>query len=242
MGRVLFGSEFGANLGHIYPMKRIADRLHANGHEIVFAVRNLIQTKRAFKGTDYKLVQAPFWLNLPGKDINRMPTPSYADVMTRQGFGFKENLSGFFGAWADLTELVKPDVVIADHSPGLSAAIRRRYPMINFGNGFTLPPSHLEEYPPVIATGKPLAPQSKLLDIFNEAYRVLVPCRWNFCHRYLTLKGSMSVRFRNWILMQVIERNSRSGLSKTALNLHLCQLKTMCSCIWLMKLGRTTSS
>jgi hypothetical protein len=98
-----------------------------------------------------------------------MSTPSYADVMTRQGFGFKENLRSFCGAWADLTELVNPDVVIADHSPGLSAAIRRRYPMINMGNGFTLPPANIKEYPPVIAKGKPLAPQAKLLEMFNEA-------------------------------------------------------------------------
>ncbi len=150
-------------------MKRIADKLRANGHEIVFAARNLVQTKRAFRDTDFKLVQAPFWINLPGKEINRLPTPSYADVMTRQGFGFKENLRSFMGAWADLTELINPDVVIADHSPGLSAAIRRRYPMINMGNGFTLPPANIKEYPPVIAKGKPLAPQEKLLEFFNEA-------------------------------------------------------------------------
>ncbi|WP_025900179.1 hypothetical protein [Sneathiella glossodoripedis] len=242
MGRVLFGSEFGANLGHIYPMKRIADRLHANGHEIVFAVRNLIQTKRAFKGTDYKLVQAPFWLNLPGKDINRMPTPSYADVMTRQGFGFKENLSGFFGAWADLTELVKPDVVIADHSPGLSAAIRRRYPMINFGNGFTLPPSHLEEYPPVIATGKPLAPQSKLLDIFNEALSGIGAMPLEFLPQIFDTEGQYVCTVPQLDPYASYRKEQQIGPIEDSLNLHLCQLKTMCSCIWLMKLGRTTSS
>lgn len=168
MGRVLFGSEFGANLGHIYPMKRIADRLAENGHEIVFAARNLVQTKRALKDTDFKLVQAPFWINLPSRELNRKATPSYADVMARQGFGFKDNLHGYIGAWFDLVDLIDPDLVIADHSPGLSAAIRRRCPMINMGNGFTLPPSNIEVYPPVIANGEPLAPQAKLLEMFND--------------------------------------------------------------------------
>lgn len=168
MGRVLFGSEFGANLGHIYPMKRIADRLAENGHEIIFAARNLVQTKRALKGTNFKLVQAPFWVNLPSRELSRRATPSYADVMARQGFGFKDNLRGFLGAWSDLVQIVKPDLVIADHSPGLSAAIRRRFPMINMGNGFTLPPSNIETYPPVIAKGDPLVPQLKLLEIFND--------------------------------------------------------------------------
>lgn len=167
MGRVLFGSEFGANLGHIYPMLRIADRLADNGHQIIFAVRNLIQTKQALKGRGYQIVQAPYWLNPRFKQSN-MPTPSYSDVMARQGFAFKETFSTFFTAWSDLADVIKPDLIIADHSPGLSVAVRGRHPIINMGNGFTLPPSHLETYPPVISTGKPLVQQDWMRQMFNE--------------------------------------------------------------------------
>ncbi len=167
MGRVLFGSEFGANLGHIYPMLRIADRLAENGHQIIFAVRNLQQTKQALKGRGYQILQAPYWQN-PRFRQGNIATPSYSDVMARQGFGFKDTFAAFFTAWSDLADVVKPDLIIADHSPGLSIAVRGRHPMINMGNGFTLPPSQLETYPSVIAKGAPLVRQDWMRQMFNE--------------------------------------------------------------------------
>lgn len=168
MGRILFGSEFGANLGHIYPLMRIAEKLSKSGHDIVFAARNLVQTSRVLEGTGYQLVQAPFWHNLQIKDPASKVTPSYSDILALQGFGFSDNLQSFLRAWTDLVDIVKPDLVIADHSPCLSLAVRNRYPMINMGNGFTLPPSNMKEFPAVITKGRPLVAQAELLAQFNK--------------------------------------------------------------------------
>jgi len=169
VARILFGSEFGANLGHIYPMLRIADVLAERGHEIVFAVRNVPQTQQALKGRAFKVVQAPYWQNSTNPKLKGVATPCYADVMARQGFGHVETLRGMFAAWSNLIKLLKPDAVLADHSPGMSLAARGLVPMINFGNGFTLPPSHIKTYPNVISQGKRLLSQGKMLEIFNDA-------------------------------------------------------------------------
>ncbi|WP_169569996.1 glycosyltransferase [Sneathiella limimaris] len=171
MGLVLFGSEFGANLGHVYPMLRLADQLERQGHEIVFAVRNLVQSKKAIGDRPYKVVQAPFWSNPTSEKIKHLATPSYADVMARQGFGFREIFAAYLSGWCDLIDFVKPDVIIADHSPTLSMSARGRYPLINIGNGFTLPPSHLPEFPAVIAKGKPIVSQKALMDSLNSVLK-----------------------------------------------------------------------
>ncbi len=168
LGRILFGSEFGANLGHIFPLMRVAEKLSKSGHDIVFAVRNLVQASRVLEGTGYQLIQAPYWHNLQIKDPALKITPSYDDILALQGFGFSDNLHSFLRAWTDLVDIVKPDLVIADHSPCLSLAVRNRYPMINMGNGFTLPPSNMKEFPAVIAEGRALVSQAELLAQFNK--------------------------------------------------------------------------
>lgn len=171
MGRILFGSEFGANLGHIYPMLRVADVLSAQGHEIIFAARDVTQTYAAVTEKGYKVVPAPYWINPPIPNLRNIATPSYADVLVRQGFGHRGNLAAMFSAWAHLINFLKPDLVIADHSPGMSLAARNVVPMINMGNGFTLPPTDIETYPPIIARGKTLLPQARLLSIINDVLR-----------------------------------------------------------------------
>lgn len=173
MGRILFGSEFGANLGHIYPMMRIADKLEAKGHEIIFAARNVPHTYGALKDTNYKLIQAPYWSNPTSPRLQNVFTPSYSDVMARQGFMVRDRLAAYATGWADLVETISPDLIIADHSPGLSMAVRDVVPMINMGNGFTLPPSEIKRYPPVISSGDPLISQTLLLKIFNSVLKEL---------------------------------------------------------------------
>lgn len=168
MARIVFGGEFGANLGHIYPMLRLANALHIRGHEIVFVCRDVETAHDAVKEKGYSLIQGPVWKNPPLKNIRKIPTPSYADVIARQGFGFKQKLRSMLSAWDDCLAFIKPDLIIADHSPGLSLAVRNTIPMINLGNGFTLPPSEIEEFPNIITSGSPLVSQQNLLQMFNE--------------------------------------------------------------------------
>ncbi len=149
-------------------MLRLADELSILGHEIIFVCRDVEVAHDAVKAKGYSLIQGPVWKNPPLKNIRKISTPSYADVIARQGFGFKHKLRAMLSAWDDSLALLKPDLIIADHSPGLSLAVRNSLPMINLGNGFTLPPSEIDEYPDIITSGKPLVSQIKLLQMFNE--------------------------------------------------------------------------
>ena len=169
MARILFGSEFGANLGHIYPMLRLADQLRGRGqHEIIFAVRSLTQAAAKIHTRGYPVIQGPYWLPPPAPELNGQPTARYTDVLARQGFGFPGILTSMTQGWKDLVDVVKPDLVIADHSPGLSFATRGRVPMVNFGNGFTLPPSNVKTFPFMLQGTKPLMSETDLLGVFNK--------------------------------------------------------------------------
>ncbi len=119
----------------------------------------------------YKLIQAPHWKNPPIPNIRSIPTPSYADVIIRQGLGDYDALSAMMAAWDDIFDLVKPDFIVADHSPCMSLTARGKVPMANVGNGFTLPPTNLETYPNVISNGKPLGDQGELLEMFNRIHK-----------------------------------------------------------------------
>ncbi len=168
MARIVFGWEFGASLGHIYPMLRIADVLKERGHEILFVCRDVERPFDVIKARGYALLQAPFWRNPPIANLRSIPTPGYADVLARQGFGYRQTLKCMLSAWDDLLICLKPDLIIADHSPGLNLAVRGTLPLINIGNGFTLPPSQMKEFPPIIARGKPLVSSEGLLNLFNS--------------------------------------------------------------------------
>jgi len=171
VARIVFGWEFGASLGHVYPLLRVADVLKSRGHEAIFVCRDVDRSYDVIKARGYALIQAPFWKNPPLRNLRSIPTPSYADVLARQGFAYRNTLRSMMSAWDDILTLLKPDLIIADHSPGLNLAVRGSIPVINIGNGFTLPPTELESFPQIITKGKSLVPEQRLLEMFNDLHR-----------------------------------------------------------------------
>ncbi|MCG8492580.1 MAG: hypothetical protein MI743_13250 [Sneathiellales bacterium] len=171
MARIVFGWEFGASLGHVYPLLRVADVLKNRGHEVIFVCRDVERSFDVVKARGYALIQAPFWKNPPLRHLRSIPTPSYADVLARQGFAYRNTVRSMMSAWDDILSLLEPDLIIADHSPGLNLAVRGTIPVINIGNGFTLPPSEMESFPQIITKGKSLVSEQRLLDMFNDLHR-----------------------------------------------------------------------
>ncbi|MDF1792361.1 MAG: hypothetical protein P1U88_10655 [Thalassobaculaceae bacterium] len=145
--RILFGWEFGAGLGHVTRFRPIAERLSAEGWEIVCALQEIERgdalidrtTGRRLPGVS--VIQAPRW-NIPNDPkIRQIPTHNFADVLRIIGYGNAEALRHRISAWRDLISVVKPDVVVGDFSPTLNLAARGRVPRIGVGNGYTTPPA-----------------------------------------------------------------------------------------------------
>ena len=59
MPRVLLAWEFGAGLGHLACLRAVGERLHAQGTEVVVAVRQPAQAQRYLHEAHWRIVQAP---------------------------------------------------------------------------------------------------------------------------------------------------------------------------------------
>jgi UDP:flavonoid glycosyltransferase YjiC (YdhE family) len=172
MATVLYAWELGANLGHIVPLSRIAAAL-GNDHRQVYAVRDLAQAE-AVLGPSATVFQAPVW---PGHRHFGARSggagaglASYADVLTAVGFADAGKISAMMGAWWALIEAVRPDVVVADHAPGLAAALYQRPPpVVAVGSGFTMPPLDHDRFPPLRGDRAPAVPEPRLLDAVRRA-------------------------------------------------------------------------
>lgn len=138
MARFLFAWELGANFGHLTRDLPIAERLREMGHEVAFAVRDTAIAAQLLLPRGFGFVQAPWYW---GISEFRAPLVSYADILISQGFTRADEMIGRVKAWDHLFDLVRPDLVVADHAPtALVAAWISAQPAVAFGTGFTIPP------------------------------------------------------------------------------------------------------
>ena len=175
--RVLCGWEFGAGLGHLTRLKRVAMALVGQGAEIVLASQE-IDRARMFLSPDLgaalpsvSLIPAPRWTMPTDPNARKLPTHSFADVLHLIGYGSAPALAVRMEAWAGMLRTLKPDLVLCDFSPTLRLAARGRVPAVVIGNGYTIPPAG-RPLPPIRPWQDALEPfslehEQRLLDTVN---------------------------------------------------------------------------
>ncbi len=164
MKTILLGWELGANLGHARPLAELGRRLVCDGHRVVIAARDLYAARIAFASDNIPLLQAPVWP--PHRHFGSATgDASYIDVLAQIGFGDASKLAATVEAWLELLALVKPDAVVADHSPALLVAARiAAIPVVMVGTGFTMPPVDGDRLPPLRADRAAMIPEEKILE------------------------------------------------------------------------------
>src|SRR5471032_621470 len=134
MSRILFSWELGGNLGHITSLVMLARALRARGHEVAFALKHLRGAAGLLKQHGFAFFQAPV-VQARAADLPRDPA-SYAEIMLLHGFGDAEGLIAATLAWRNLFGLLRPDLIVFDHSPSaLFAARGLGLPRVRFGMG-----------------------------------------------------------------------------------------------------------
>ena len=140
MAKVVMCWELGGDLGHVARMKPLAEALHARGHRVSFIVREPLSAERLLDPQRFRWFQAPYQSEGIPNPIR--PTLTMAAVMHNCGFNSSRALLGRLHAWRNLYALLKPDLLVFDHSPtAMLAAQGLKTPRIVLGTGFGIPPS-----------------------------------------------------------------------------------------------------
>lgn len=169
MKKILFVSELGAGLGHVAPLKAVADQLlaHPSGgdqYECIFSVKDPVGAHQAFPGTGFPILPAP--VSDPAQTALTR-TSSYSEILEQIGYLKKPRLTSILSAWDDVLNLLKPELIVADHSPSLCLAARGRVPMALIGSAHTMPPVDLPRYPSLRADVAPAHYQDAMLKNIN---------------------------------------------------------------------------
>ncbi len=137
MNRFLLTWEYGDALGHLARLRPVALKLAKLGHEVTMALRP--SAHAAELPAELRVVPAP-----PGqvaRECIRQPV-SMADILYNQATSDPRMLAGQVRAWHGLFELVKPDVVVMDHSPiALLSLQGQPWKKVLLGTGFACPPA-----------------------------------------------------------------------------------------------------
>jgi UDP:flavonoid glycosyltransferase YjiC (YdhE family) len=170
VAKILFAWELGGEFGHALACAALARALHARGHEIAFAFREMRPLSVLPEAKAYAIFQAP---RHPREGAVHAPA-SLAEILYGCGYSTPEDLGTLLDGWLAILREWKPDLVICDFAPtALLAARLEGLTRVSFGNGFFTPP-RLDPLP-AFRFDEPIAPQrlrdsnDRVLAIVNAA-------------------------------------------------------------------------
>lgn len=164
MGKIAFCWELGGGLGHITGFLPIAHHLKEKGHEVIYIIKDLMNTGDLIGKHGFKLYQAPYW----HPKVKNLPVPmNYAEILFRFGYLNEERLFDMVIGWKNILEVTAPDLAVFDHSPTAIVASRSvSLKRAIFGTGFCSPPQ-ISPMPTIRPWAKP--PLQRLQNTENKA-------------------------------------------------------------------------
>jgi hypothetical protein len=138
MRRIAFAWQLGGGYGHLAQMLPLVQDLSATGNRIFGFLRDLAGGAQILSPLKMKLFQAP--AKTRGKLFFSRGI-NFAHLLGNLGFCDKYELFGLASAWRNLFHLVRPDLIVFDHSP-MALLGARGLPMrrMLIGSGFCCPP------------------------------------------------------------------------------------------------------
>jgi rhamnosyltransferase subunit B len=162
MPKVLLTYEFGAGLGHLNRLMAVAKRLPEKW-ETLFAIPDPATFKEHIARSmprPYDLREGVVWRAPNDPNARRVPTHTFADVISLFAFGNVEVLSRHVATWDKVLAEYRPDLIIADFAPTICLAADGKQPILVVGNGYTIPPGS-RMLPPMRPWETHVQPQSR---------------------------------------------------------------------------------
>lgn len=164
MARILLGWELGNGIGYARRLAAIADRLKAEGHEPVLALRE----PKALPHAVHPVLQAPIVVGRLRPGTRGFVPAGFADLMAVNGFGTADHLSETLTAWQEVIDRIQPELVVAEYAAGLVLAAWRRIPTVLVGTPYLMPPADGRRFPEREGV-TPYADQRVLLEVMRRA-------------------------------------------------------------------------
>ncbi|MCG8504257.1 MAG: hypothetical protein MI755_06600 [Sphingomonadales bacterium] len=138
MGRILCAWEMGSGTGHLHNLAALAPALKARGHEMNFAVRDVVLAGRILTAVDGTVMPAPHPTTRPD-----LPTSiNHAGILDKSGYYEAAVIAHLLRNWRKLLMKSAAELLIAENAPtALLATKSLSIPAIALGSGFTVPPS-----------------------------------------------------------------------------------------------------
>lgn len=170
MKTVLLAWERGSGFGHAANLRRIATRLRPHGVRLIAIVRHVAAMAPHHNVFD-DIAAAPLWpIDEPQATQGPLgPSATLNDMLSAAGLADGEAVSRILSAWGGIFDRVRPDLVVADYSPLAALAARGRIPLMQVGNGFTVPPAEMPRFPLLHRQGPPAFDEARTLETVNAA-------------------------------------------------------------------------
>jgi UDP:flavonoid glycosyltransferase YjiC (YdhE family) len=138
MSRILLTWEMGGGYGHLVRLRMLAEPLIEEGHDVTIALHDPRLAPRYLDDLDLNWIAAP---SFTARTKQPLALKSFPEILLMQGFNEAEALYARIRSWQGIYDLVKPDVVVYDHSTTAMLAYRGRDArQVAVGTGFFNPP------------------------------------------------------------------------------------------------------
>lgn len=139
--KILFTWELGMGMGHLMQIKALARHfLQFKGYQIFLALQDVRRASQVFEPGTVTVLQAPTAKSL--QQQTRAVT-AYGQLLLINGYHDKEQVLGLCQSWQALYDLIKPELIMFDHSPTAMLAARGYdAKKVALGTSFTVPPAN----------------------------------------------------------------------------------------------------
>lgn len=143
-------------MGHVMRLARLTARLQRSNLRLVAVIKEP-EAAAVLAAQGIEIIAAPPWPSafISPEKIAKTSSATMGDILATAGLADAQGLRQLLSAWDDVFLRIKPDLVVANLAPAAAIVARGRIPLMQIGDGYTLPPDGMKLFPLLHAMSDP---------------------------------------------------------------------------------------